>query len=357
MDEWLRFQTYINEIPSVSVGVFLEDEVIFQKSYGYVNLKTRRKATPDTMYRIASHSKLFTATTIMRLRAAGELRLDDLVSNYLRWFESKKDENVAHITLRQLLTHSSGLVLDGRTLHWGDDRFPDEEQVIEQVQAGATVQHGYEHWKYSNFGFTILGQVIAAITGKSYEEAVMELVFKPLGMTRSYPDMLPKQEKHHATGYGKRFPEKGRSEMPQVRARAMNSATGFSSAVDGPAQNLRTGMQGLLKKAIEDFDKFTPEKKVPAEMIRTICGFYQSDWGIWQYGDVNGKLVGPAPDTDDPAAELFPYEHTGKLRFKTPLLTDQNTTYRENFRFEMTATGRVSRLVEPGMVSKPYRFQ
>jgi D-alanyl-D-alanine carboxypeptidase len=440
MDEWLRFQTYVNEIPSVSVGVFLEDEVIFRKSYGYVNLQTRRKATPDTMYRIASHSKLFTATALMRLQAAGELRLDDRVSDHLCWFESKKDENVAHITLRQLLTHSSGLVRDGRTQHWGDDRFPDEEQVVEQVQAGVTVQNGYEHWKYSNFGYTILGQVIAATTGKSYEEAVMELVVKPLRMTQTYPDILPKHQKYHATGYGKRFPERGRAELAHVRARAMNSATGFSStvqdllrfyqahllgsdlllndrdrremqrvqykdkqyewglgfglstaggwdmaghgggykgfitssalnqanrmilvvltsAVDGPAQNLRTGMLGLLKKAIEDHDKFSPERKVPPETMKAICGFYQSDWGIWQYGDVNGKLVGLAPDSDDPAVELLPYEHTGKLQFRTPLLTDQNTTYHEDFRFEMTPAGRVSRLVEPGMVSKPFRFR
>lgn len=377
---------------------------------------------------------------IMRLRATAALRLDDRVSDHLSWFKSKKDENVAHITLRQLLTHSSGLVRDGRTLHWGDDRFPDEEQVIEQVQAGATVQNGYEHWKYSNFGYTILGQVIAAITGKSYEEAVMELVVRPLRMTRSHPDILPKHHKYHATGYGKRFPETGRAELPHVQARAMNSATGFSStvqdllkfyqahllgsdlllydrdrremqrvqykdkqyewglgfglstadgwdmaghgggykgfitssalnqahrvilvvltsAVDGPAQNLLTGMQGLLKKAIEDSGKFSPEKEVPAETMKAICGFYQSDWGIWQCGDVNGKLVGLAPDSDDPAAALVPYEHTGKLRFRTPLLIDQNTTYYENFHFEMTAAGRVSRLVEPGMASKPFRFR
>lgn len=440
MDEWLRYHTYINEIPSVSVGVFLEDEVIFQKSYGYANLKSRRKAASDTMYRIASHSKLFTATAIMRLRAAGELRLDDRVADHLGWFASKKDKNVAHITLRQLLTHSSGLVRDGRTLHWGDDRFPDEEEIIAQVLAGATVQDGYEHWKYSNFGYTILGQVIAAVTGKSYEEAVMELVVKPLGITRTYPDILSKHQKHTATGYGIRFPEKGRAELPHVKARAMNSATGFSStvqdllkfyqahllgnevllndrdkremqrvqykdkqyewglgfglstvkgwnlaghgggykgfitssalnqanrmilvvltnAVDGPAQNLRTGMQGLLKMAIEDSGKFTPEKKVPAETMKALCGFYQSDWGIYQIGAVNGNLVGLAPEMDDPAPTLFPYEHAGRLQFRIPLLHDQNITYREDFHFEMTTAGRVRRIIEPGIVSKPFRFR
>ncbi len=84
VDNWMNYQTYFKEIPSVSVGISVEDEVIFQKSYGYANLETQEKATPQTMYRIASHSKLFTATAIMRLRADGKLRLDDPVSQLER---------------------------------------------------------------------------------------------------------------------------------------------------------------------------------------------------------------------------------------------------------------------------------
>ena len=67
IDKWLEFQVYKRELPGISVGVFVEDETIFTRSYGYKNLQTREAATPDTLYRIASHSKLFTATAIMRL--------------------------------------------------------------------------------------------------------------------------------------------------------------------------------------------------------------------------------------------------------------------------------------------------
>ena len=88
IDRWLDYQTYIKEIPSVTVGIDVEGETIFKKSYGYKDLEDREKATPEMLYRIASHSKLFTASAIMRLFAAGRLRLDDPVREHLDWFLS-----------------------------------------------------------------------------------------------------------------------------------------------------------------------------------------------------------------------------------------------------------------------------
>jgi len=254
VDNWLNYQTYIKEIPSVSVGVLVEDEVIFQKSYGYANLETREKASLQTMYRIASHSKLFTATAIMRLRAAGLLRLDDPVSQYLNWFKSEEDEDVAFITLRQLLTHSSGLTRDGRTTHWSDDEFPDKEAIINQMNAGMIVYKENKYWKYSNMGFAILGQVIEAVTGKSYEEAVMEWVVHPLGLQNTYPDITDENRAQHAVGHGQRFPKTGRKALPHVSARAMNSATGFSSTVEDLLKFYQAHMMGN-ETLLKDRDK------------------------------------------------------------------------------------------------------
>ncbi len=88
IDNWIHYQTYIKEIPSVAVGIFMEEETLFQKAYGYANLETQTKATPSTLYRIASHSKLFTATAIMKLYSEDKLSLDDRVSQHLEWFQS-----------------------------------------------------------------------------------------------------------------------------------------------------------------------------------------------------------------------------------------------------------------------------
>lgn len=104
IDSWLDFQTYIKEIPSVSVGIFMEDEVIFRKSYGYSNLETKNKATSSTLYRIGLHSKVFSTTIIMRLYAEDKLSLDDRVVKHLPWLISEK-EDLSQIRIKHLLTH------------------------------------------------------------------------------------------------------------------------------------------------------------------------------------------------------------------------------------------------------------
>ena len=67
IDNWLDYQVFIKEIPGISVGIFVEDEKIFQKEYGYSKLEDKEKLTNQHLFRIASHSKLFTATSIMIL--------------------------------------------------------------------------------------------------------------------------------------------------------------------------------------------------------------------------------------------------------------------------------------------------
>jgi CubicO group peptidase (beta-lactamase class C family) len=271
VDDWLNYQTYIKEIPSVSVGVLVEDEIVFQKSYGYANLDSKEKATPTTMYRIASHSKLFTATAIMRLRAEGKLRLDDPVSKHLDWFTSNEDENVVHITLRQLLTHSSGITRDGRTTHWADDEFPDKEEIMAQVTEGPLIYQDNEYWKYSNVGFTILGQVIEVVAGKSYEEAVMELVVIPLGLENTYPDITDENRAKHVVGYGKRYPGEKRIALAHVPARVMNSATGFSSTVEDLIKFYQAHLNGN-ETLLKDRDK--------REMHRIQFKDKEYEWGI-----------------------------------------------------------------------------
>ncbi|MBS02486.1 MAG: hypothetical protein CMQ24_07250 [Gammaproteobacteria bacterium] len=231
LDRWLDFTSWAERVPSLSVGVAVNGETFFARAYGFEDLATRKPATPSTLYRIASHSKLFTATAIMKLLEAGRLRLDDPISEHLGWFESDADANLVGVTVRELLTHSSGMNRDGVTGHWLNDEFPQPEAIRDQARAGLSVFESVEHWKYSNMGFTILGQVIEAVTGSSYENAVIELVVRPMGLTDTAPDFDESTEPRHATGYGIAYPDRDREQFAHVHARAMNSATGFSSNV------------------------------------------------------------------------------------------------------------------------------
>jgi CubicO group peptidase (beta-lactamase class C family) len=231
IDKWLDYQAYIKELPGLAAGISVGDEAIYRNGFGFADVSTREPVTPGTRFRIASHSKVFTATAIMQLVAGGLLRLDDRVADHLPWFRSATDANLEHITVRQLLTHSSGLLRDGDTGHWRTDRFPDLNEIVRQIAAGPSVYATNEHLKYSNFAYTVAGQIIETLTGMPYEEHISGAILDPLGLDATTPD-LPEDMTGHATGYGKRFPDRSREAFAHVQARVMNAATGFSSTVD-----------------------------------------------------------------------------------------------------------------------------
>lgn len=285
VDRWLDYQTYIKELPGISVGIDIGGETLLRKSYGYRSLDPCVAATPETLYRIASHSKLFTACAIMKLFEAGRLRLDDTASQHLDWFNSETDTNLEHVTIRQLLSHSSGINRDGVTAHWETDEFPTLADIQKQTSAGLSSFETAEHWKYSNMAFTILGQVIEAVTGKPYEIAVTELVIRPMGLKNTLPDIVDDRFAEHATGYGRKLPGQAREQFAHVCARVMNAATGFSSNVDDLITFYRHHMFGN--------ESFLPDRlKREMQRVQYVDGDYT--WGLgFSVNNIEGtEIVG-----------------------------------------------------------------
>ena len=232
IDSWINFQTYIKEIPGVAVGVFIEDEIIFKKEYGYANLENEIKLNEQHLFRIASHSKLFTATAIMKLYHEDKLSIDDRVSKYLPWFTSDKDKNLKHIRIHHLLTHSSGISQDGKTAHWSTYEFPELKEIREQVNEGISFFGTSEILKYSNIGYTILGQIIETVTNQIYHDYIQKEILEPLEMKNTVTDINKSNSSRHATGYKIKYPGKGREKFVHIPAKIMHSATGLSSTVD-----------------------------------------------------------------------------------------------------------------------------
>lgn len=264
IDKWLNFQAYYREIPSVSVGIYLEDEVIFKKSYGYANLKNKQVATPQTMYRIASHSKLFTATIIMKLYEKDLLSIDDKISKYLSWLP----QGTKNIRIRHLLTHSSGLTRDTQFGQWFHHHFPDKEEFIQAVKQESKIFEPDILFKYSNIAFTLLGLIIESVSGKSFQQNIDELT-KELGMNNTIYDYSTEFANNHATGYSRKLPHEERREFEQVPANVMSSATGLSSSVE----DLLTFYQGHflsnnlifsdpIKRDMQQIHFIDPEKEI-----------------------------------------------------------------------------------------------
>src|SRR3954451_21595817 len=90
LEAWIESQVEYRGLPGLSLGIVYDQELVWARGFGRAEVETRRPAAPDTLYRIASISKLFTATAILQLRDAGRLRLDDSVAAHLPWFRLRR---------------------------------------------------------------------------------------------------------------------------------------------------------------------------------------------------------------------------------------------------------------------------
>ncbi|MEC7583752.1 MAG: serine hydrolase [Planctomycetota bacterium] len=144
----------------------------------------RRMASKDTVHRVASVSKLFTATAAMVLAERGELDLDAPVTDYLPEFQPENPFDKP-ITVRLLLGHRAGLVREGPVGHYFDPEEPDLASTIASLNETRLVHEPGSALKYSNPGPGVVGLVIEKITGKPFEQAVDELVIEPLGLDDS----------------------------------------------------------------------------------------------------------------------------------------------------------------------------
>ncbi len=220
-------------LPGVAVGVVHDQELVWAKGYGYADIEKKTAITPTTNFRMASHSKLFTATAVMQLRDQGKLRLDDPVVKYLPWFQPKPAEaDDPPITIEELLTHSSGLPREAGP-HWTTQQFPSADDVKRYVLSHSAPYPPEVRWKYSNLALTIAGMVVEAVSGENFNDYIARHIFVPLGMTGSSMD---RDVETLAAGYGRRMPDGTRQKVGFIDSRAMSPATGVTSNIEDMAR-------------------------------------------------------------------------------------------------------------------------
>ncbi|MBD3290867.1 serine hydrolase, partial [candidate division KSB1 bacterium] len=206
LETWINAQMEYKGLPGLSIGIVYDQDLIWKKGFGYRDLEEKLPVKPSTIFRIASITKLFTSTAIMQLRDAGKLRLDDPVSDFLDWFEFKQRfPEAPGITIRHLLTHTSGIPREADYPYWTDHKFPTLEQIIEKMPQQETIYPSETKWKYSNLGMAILGEVVARVSGIPYEEYIHENILEPLEMTSTSVNLSPEHKKRLAVGYSRRM--------------------------------------------------------------------------------------------------------------------------------------------------------
>jgi len=236
IDSWLRYRYERLEMPGFVVAIAHNGQVQFSKAYGYANLEQREAMTTDHVFRIASHSKTFTATAIMQLAQENLLSIDDPVAKYVPWLGEHPDSRMKTITVRQVMSHGAGIIRDGIDGNFWSLKhpFPDSARFKSEFAQADLILENNTQMKYSNIGYSLLGCLVEEVAGVPFNLYVEKKILEPLSLSDTGPefrkDVLPKM----VTGYTRRDLEKQRLPITQeIDTGAMSAATGFySTAAD-----------------------------------------------------------------------------------------------------------------------------
>jgi len=186
--DWLAYQMRVSEQPGVAIAVALDGEVVLDLALGSASLAAGEPLTPRHRFRVASHSKSFTAAGVLRLREEGRLKLDDRAGEYV----DSLHPAVATATIAQLLSHAAGLARDGPDCaYWVDRAAFLDESALRRELADPPAIAASERLKYSNHGFGLVGLVIERVTGEPYAGWIAREVVERAGLAETTPDGPP----------------------------------------------------------------------------------------------------------------------------------------------------------------------
>lgn len=189
-------------IPGMVWGIVQGGRLVHVKGAGVQDVDTKRPVNADTLFRIASMTKAFTALSILKLRDEGKLSLDAPVETYVPELRGWKypTEDSPKIRVRELLTHTAGFVTDDP---WGDRQTPlPDEDFSRLLRDGVPFTRAPgTAMEYSNLGYALLGRIITNVAGQPYKDFVRGLLLAPLNMTATGYDVAAAPQERRALGY------------------------------------------------------------------------------------------------------------------------------------------------------------
>jgi CubicO group peptidase (beta-lactamase class C family) len=198
------FDRYRTEqhVPGLVYGIVADGRLVYVRAMGSLTQDPARVVTSDSLFRIASMSKAFTALAILKLRDEGRLQLDALAETYVpemrAWRYPTGDS--PRIRVRDLLSHVGGFVTDDP---WGDRQTP-----LPDAAFTAMLRHGMpftrapqSQFEYSNFGYALLGRIVSNVSGRPYKDYIEQEIMRPLGMVSTGYDISAAPRDRRALGY------------------------------------------------------------------------------------------------------------------------------------------------------------
>ncbi|MEN7343382.1 MAG: serine hydrolase [Pseudomonadota bacterium] len=245
-------------VPGVAVGIVYDQQLIWSHQYGIESRRTKNPISDDTVFSICSISKLFNGVAAMSLVDAGQLDLDSSLFDYIGdHAPADNTDSETPATLRNVLSHVSGLPREGVDDFWADTGFPDVNALRESSSQHQLLYQPYQHWQYSNLGMALVGDVIATVSDSAWGAYVEETILQPLGMKNTTTDMpFDIVGDGFARGHFVRDSKGWRNPVPEHQFRAYAPAAGMASSINDMAKfaawhfRLRAaGGQEILKAA------------------------------------------------------------------------------------------------------------
>ena len=225
--QWLSYRQWFLRVPGVQVAVAEDGRQLLSAAFGEADEVAGQSLATHHLFRIASHSKTFTAVAVLQLVEQGRLRLDDPLAAHLTDLAGGP---LANVTVRELLSHGGGVIRDSEDGDfWQLHRdFPDRAELLRiAAEPSAAVLARNDRFKYSNIGFGLLGLIVEAVTGNSFADQVQESIIARLGLSDTGPELPTDRLTELAAGHSGLSYARDRQLIEHVDTRALAAATGF----------------------------------------------------------------------------------------------------------------------------------
>jgi CubicO group peptidase (beta-lactamase class C family) len=296
-------------IPGVSLVIVKDDKVVYLKGLGYRDFERKVPVTPDTLFAIGSSTKAFTAMLVAMAADAGRLSLDDPPKKFIPYFRLQDPEADAKITLRDLLSHSSGL---NRTdLAWISGVL-NREEVIRVAATAKPTAKLREKFQYQNVMYAAAGECVAHAENSTWESLIEGRIFKPLGMKASDVSVPAMQSaRDYSFGYVYEEATKETRRVPTRNLPAIAPAGAINSNARDMALWLRLMLGGgvfegrrlVSEKGFEELVK--PQMKVAGNVSYGL-GWFVRDWRGHKVAEHGGNI-----DGFNAQVALMPDQHLG----------------------------------------------
>ena len=283
-------------VPGIAVAVIKDGNIVHSKGYGVKSILTNEKLQSDTNFGVASNSKAFTAAALAILVDQGKINWDDKVITHIPEFKMYNDYVTNEFTIRDLLTHRSGLGLGaGDLMVWPDGHNFTPKDVIANIQYLKPVSDFRSKYDYDNLLYIIAGEVVECVSGKPWTTFVTDEILVPIGMTNTAANWHLLNDKKNVID--PHVPINGKLEViERYKNPIFDAAAGIYSNVDDMAKWLQfninkgkvNGKQIISEKQMKEM--ITPQTLQKVATTDPYNSLFKAYGLGWQLQDFNGKL-------------------------------------------------------------------